>query len=166
MKTRFRLIRRGFCGGAFYRVDNTTGRRTSLRTGSEDEAHQLVEARNQAQRQPEINVQIAKANLAAADESFVNHTWQEVMDDFVKSKRGINRDRCATAMGRRPHRHGAVGCYLNAMNMLLLIVVLLLLFGGGGFYFGGPIIGGSGLGLILLICLVIYFMGGFRGSKN
>jgi hypothetical protein len=27
-------------------------------------------------------------------------------------------------------------------------------------------IGGGGLGLILLICLVIYFMGGFRGSKT
>ena len=53
-------------------------------------------------------------------------------------------------------------CYLNAMNILLLMVVLLLLFGGGGFYFGGPVIGGSGLGLILLICLAIYLFGGFR----
>ena len=42
------------------------------------------------------------------------------------------------------------------------MVVLLLLFGGGGFYFGGPVIGGSGLGLILLICLIIWAMGGFR----
>jgi hypothetical protein len=48
------------------------------------------------------------------------------------------------------------------MNILLLMVVLLLLFGGGGFYFGGPVIGGSGLGLILLICLAIYLFGGFR----
>ena len=46
------------------------------------------------------------------------------------------------------------------------MVVLLLLFGGGGFYFGGPVIGGSGLGLVLLICLVIFLMGGFRGSKR
>ena len=51
------------------------------------------------------------------------------------------------------------------MNVLLLLVVLFLLFGGGGFYFGGPIIGGSGLGLILLICLIVYAMGGFR-TKN
>ncbi len=42
------------------------------------------------------------------------------------------------------------------------MLVLLLLFGGGGFYFGGPVIGGSGLGLILAICLVIWAMGGFR----
>ena len=49
-----------------------------------------------------------------------------------------------------------------AMNLLLVLVVLLLLFGGGGFYFGGPLIGGSGIGLILVIALVVYFMGGFR----
>lgn len=59
---------------------------------------------------------------------------------------------------------GSVGyeCYLATMNMLLLVVVLLLLFGGGGFYLGGPVIGGGGLGLILVICLVMYVMGGFR----
>jgi hypothetical protein len=53
-------------------------------------------------------------------------------------------------------------CYLTGMNLLLFLVVLLLLFGGGGFYFGGPVIGGSGLGLLLAICLVVYLMGGFR----
>jgi hypothetical protein len=52
------------------------------------------------------------------------------------------------------------------MNILLLMVVLLLLFGGGGFYFGGPVIGGSGLGLVLLICLVVFVMGGFRNTKR
>jgi hypothetical protein len=52
------------------------------------------------------------------------------------------------------------------MNTLLIIVVLLLLFGGGGFYFGGPVIGGSGLGLILLICLIAWVLGAFRSSKS
>ena len=56
--------------------------------------------------------------------------------------------------------------YTYAMNLLLLVVVLLLLFGGGGFYLGGPVIGGSGLGLILLICLVSYLAGGFRATKG
>ncbi|HEY5227596.1 MAG TPA: hypothetical protein VIJ19_03590 [Opitutaceae bacterium] len=51
--------------------------------------------------------------------------------------------------------------YLN-MNTLLLVIVLLLVFGGGGFYIGGPAFGGGGLGLVLLICLIIYLMGGFR----
>jgi hypothetical protein len=61
-----------------------------------------------------------------------------------------------------PHRNRAALCYLTAMNLLIIIIILLLLFGGGGFYFGGPVIGGSGLGLILLICLIIWAMGGFR----
>src|ERR1700691_2271316 len=98
MKTRFRLMRRGLRGGAFYCVDTTTGKRASLRTGSEDEAHQLVEAKNQAQRQPEINLQIAKAYLAAADESFVNRTWQEVMDEIRKLKQNETQRRWQTAI--------------------------------------------------------------------
>ena len=52
--------------------------------------------------------------------------------------------------------------YCVVMNLILLMIVLLLLFGGGGFYFGGPAIGGGGLGLILVICLNIFLMGGFR----
>jgi hypothetical protein len=56
--------------------------------------------------------------------------------------------------------------YRGAMNLLLLVFVLLLLFGGGGFYFGGPVIGGGGLGLVLVICLIIYFLGGFRSKAE
>jgi hypothetical protein len=59
----------------------------------------------------------------------------------------------------------AAECYIAVMNLLLLIVILLLLFGGGGFYIGGPVIGGSGIGLILLICLVVFCLGGLR-TKN
>lgn len=54
---------------------------------------------------------------------------------------------------------------LPTMNTLLLVIVLLLLFGGGGFYVGGPAYGGGGLGLVLLICLIIFLFGGFR-AKN
>ena len=53
-------------------------------------------------------------------------------------------------------------CNLKAMNPLLIILVLVLLLGGGGFYYGGPVYGGSGIGLILVICLVVYLLGGFR----
>ena len=62
----------------------------------------------------------------------------------------------------RPMVTVATRRYRAAMNLLLLVIVLLLLFGGGGFYFGGPVIGGGGLGLVLVICLIIYFLGGFR----
>jgi hypothetical protein len=66
------------------------------------------------------------------------------------------------AVGLDPMGADESVCYRCPMNPILLIVILILLFGGGGFYFGGPAIGGGGVGLILLICLVIFLMGGFR----
>jgi hypothetical protein len=80
----------------------------------------------------------------------------EVRDPFAAE------DDSPFVWGEDPIGTVAWGCYLPAMNTLLLLVVLLLLFGGGGFYFGGPAIGGGGIGLILVICLLIYAMGGFR----
>jgi hypothetical protein len=52
------------------------------------------------------------------------------------------------------------------MNSLLLIIILVLLFGGGGLYIGGPAYGGSALGVILLVSLIVFLTGGFRGSKK
>ena len=62
------------------------------------------------------------------------------------------------ATGRRQH-------YFKSMNTLSLIAVLLLLFGGGGFFLSGPVIGGSELGVILLLCLAIFRTGGFSTRK-
>ncbi len=98
MKTRYRLIRRGVRRGAFYCVDNKTGKRTSLRTDSEEEARQIVETKKQAERQPVLNLQIAKAYLAGADSNFVRRTWSEVMAEFLKTKAGRNRTRYERAI--------------------------------------------------------------------
>ena len=59
MKTRFRLTSRGSRGGMFYCVDKVTGKRTSLQTTDQDEAQQIVEAKNNSLRQPVLNLQIA-----------------------------------------------------------------------------------------------------------
>ena len=80
MKTRYRLMRRGSRNGAFYCVDTKTGKRTSLATTSEDEACQIIQARNQAERQPVINLQIARAYLMASDPAVTKRTWQVAMD--------------------------------------------------------------------------------------
>ena len=56
MKMRFRLIRRNVRRGTFYCVDVVTGKRTSLATREPDEALQIVQAKNQALRQPALNL--------------------------------------------------------------------------------------------------------------
>jgi hypothetical protein len=67
MKTRYRLTRRGIRGNKFYCVDTSTGKRSSLPTTNAEAAQQIVEARNNAERQPVLNLQIAKAYLAGTD---------------------------------------------------------------------------------------------------
>jgi hypothetical protein len=63
MKARYRLICRGIRGGAYYCVDTKTGKRTSLGTTNADDARQVIEAKNNAERQPVLNLQIAKCML-------------------------------------------------------------------------------------------------------
>jgi hypothetical protein len=64
--------------------------------------------------------------------------------------------------GEDPIGTVAATCYFDNVNMFLVLLVLLLLFGGDGFYFGGPLIGGSGIALLLLMCLAVFVMRGFR----
>ena len=47
------------------------------------------------------------------------------------------------------------------MNAILIIEAFLLLF-SCVFYLGGPAIGGVGMGLILLTCLMLYSFGGWH----
>ncbi len=53
------------------------------------------------------------------------------------------------------------------MSLLLLIVLLFVLFGGGGYYgyrreyYGGRGFGGL-LGVAVIVCLVIFVLGGFH----
>ena len=91
MKTRYRLICRGNRGGAFYCVDANTGKRTSLQTSNEDEARQIIQAKNQAERQPVLNLQIAKAYLAGTDSGISQRTWQHALEALTASKRGANQ---------------------------------------------------------------------------
>ena len=74
------------------------------------------------------------------------------------------RTSCNVVGGSAGYSRSPRDVMLGAMNtnLLLVLLVLLLLFGGGGFYWGGPAYGGGGLGLVLLVCLIIFLMGGFR----
>ena len=97
MKTRYRLICRGIRGGLYYCVDTKTGKRTSLGTANEDEARQVIEAKNNAERQPVLNLQIARAYLAGTDNGIVTRTWQGAIDSLIATKQEANRHRWRTA---------------------------------------------------------------------
>ena len=64
MKIRFRLITRGERGKQFYCVDTETGKRFSLKTKDRDAAKQIVLAKNQALRQPNLNLHIAESAIS------------------------------------------------------------------------------------------------------
>ena len=97
MNTRYRLIFRGIRGGIYYCVDKRTGKRASLNTTNEDAARQIVEAKNNAERQPVLNLQIAKAYIAGTDSGIATRTWQHVLNTIVESKKGPTQVRWRTA---------------------------------------------------------------------
>src|ERR1017187_824433 len=93
MKTTYTLFRRG---ETYYIQDRATGKQTSLRTKDETEARRLLEARNEAQRQPMLNLQLARAYLTASDPAFVERTWQTVMEQLQSRGKDSSRERYAS----------------------------------------------------------------------
>ncbi len=93
MKTKYTLFRRG---GIYYSQDSATGQQKSLRTRDEAEASQLLNARNEAQRQPVLNLHLARAYLTASDPAFVERTWQAVMDQMQSRNKDSSRARYAS----------------------------------------------------------------------
>src|SRR5271166_2691791 len=93
MKTKFTMFRRG---GVYYMQDSATGKQTSLRTKDETEAKSLLNARNEAQRQPVLNLHLARAYLTASDPAFVKRTWQTVMEQLQSRGKNSRRERYAS----------------------------------------------------------------------
>lgn len=86
MKQRYRIYRRQ--GGVFYLYDRVTGKRQSLETTDEAAARRLLHANNEANQQPLINRQIARAYLAVGDPSITRRKWGDVMVEMGKLKQG------------------------------------------------------------------------------
>ena len=95
MKPRYRLFRRN---GVFYYEDTTTGKQLSLRTKDEAEALTLLHSKNEANRQPVLNLRIARTYLTATDPEVAKRTWQTPMDEMSKTKTGSTRHRYEVAM--------------------------------------------------------------------
>src|SRR5207247_8040071 len=96
MKNRFRLYRRPK-GGVFYAHDYLTGKQESLGTRDRAEAVTLLNARNESVRQPQLNLQIAKAYLAGTDSGVSSRTWQNALDAVIDTKHASTRDRWCRA---------------------------------------------------------------------
>lgn len=97
MKARYRLTRRGSRGDTFYCKDTTTGQRVSLKTSDAEEAQRIVNAKNEAERQPMLNLQLAKAYLLGSDSAIAKRTWWDAIIALTETKFGTNKDRWITA---------------------------------------------------------------------
>ncbi len=95
MKMRYRLFRRS--NGIFFLEDRIDRKQESLRTRDKKAATRIFNARNEAEEQPAINLQIARAYLMASDPMVVKRTWQEAMEEIVKLKQGSTQQRWITA---------------------------------------------------------------------
>src|SRR5437762_12039758 len=85
MKRRFTLYRRKL-GGMFYIEDTQTRKQESLGTKDRREAESLLNTRNEAARQPHLNLQIAKAYLSGTDSGVSTRTWQNALDAIIDTK--------------------------------------------------------------------------------
>ena len=73
--------------------DSATGQQKSLRTRDEAEALKLINASNEAHRQPVLNLHLARAYLTASDPAFVERTWQTVMEQLQARGKDSSRER-------------------------------------------------------------------------
>lgn len=95
MNERYRLFRRG--NGVYFIEDRHSRRQESLRTKDKDTARRVAHARNESHREPALNLQMAKAYLAASDPTFVRRVWREVIVDLIETIHGSNQARAHRA---------------------------------------------------------------------
>jgi hypothetical protein len=97
MKRRFILYRRKR-GGMFYIEDTETHKQESTGTRNRAEATALLNARNESVRQPQLNLQIAKAYLAGTDSGVSKRTWQDAFNAITENKHGSTKERWQRAV--------------------------------------------------------------------
>lgn len=85
-------------GNYFWAHDGLTGKQETLRTKDKTTGLRLLHAKNEAHQQPAVNLQIARAYLAASDPQIVKRTWQTAMNEIVLTKRDNTRIRWERAI--------------------------------------------------------------------
>jgi len=66
-----------------YRWSQILNRSRALRTSDRREAERLLNAMNESHREPTLNLNLARAYLAAHDPKMAQRTWQAVMDEMA-----------------------------------------------------------------------------------
>ena len=89
-------------GGVYYTFDNETKKQYSLDTKDKHEAIRLLHAKNESHIQPQINLQIARAYLMASDPGAAKRTWEHVMEEMKKCKKGVTKERWERAVKEKP----------------------------------------------------------------
>ena len=93
VQLKYRLFRRH--NGVFYWQDNGSKKQGTLRTTDKREAEGLLHAMNESHRQPTLNLNLARAYLAAHDPKMALRTWQAVMDEMAMHGIPSTQTRCA-----------------------------------------------------------------------
>jgi integrase len=93
VQLKYRLYRRH--NGVFYWQNNSSKKQGTLRTSDRREAERLLNAMNESHRQPTINLNLARAYLAAHDPKMAQRTWQAVMDEMATHGIPTTQERCA-----------------------------------------------------------------------
>ncbi|MEZ0256929.1 MAG: hypothetical protein ACAI37_16705 [Chthoniobacter sp.] len=83
MQLKYRFYQRA--AGVFYWQENGTSNKGSLRTKDRAEAQRVVDAENEAHKQPTLNLAPRRAYLSAYDPSLCTRTWQIVMDEAARN---------------------------------------------------------------------------------
>lgn len=103
MKLPYRLFQRS--SGIYFIEDRLTKRQESLRTKDRDIAHRILNAKNEAQLQPAISREIAKAYWMAGDPLAPTRTWQDVINAVLQAKSGPTHSRWEVATRQKPFDH-------------------------------------------------------------
>src|SRR5436189_1656422 len=93
VQPKYRLYRRR--NGVFYWQDNNSEKQGTLRTTDKREAERLLHAMNESHREPTLNLNLARAYLAAHDPKMAQRCWQVVMDEMATHGIPTTQQRCA-----------------------------------------------------------------------
>jgi integrase len=93
VQLKYRLYRRR--NGVFYWQENDSSKQGTLRTDDRHEAERLLNAMNESHREPTLNLNLARAYLAAHDPKVAQRAWQAVMDEMATHGIPSTQARCA-----------------------------------------------------------------------